>query len=292
MNYQEIYADFYSKYCHKVEVLIKAFFIKRKSQKRTFNDTYNTVIMYLSNEVNKKHIFEKNQSLKELYLLFGKRYSFYEINEEQEIFENELKTAFNKIDLSSLPINYNYIKLIKDIAIVEAINEISRLLSNNNRLFDMMYKLNEFDDFEIKQYKGIALDDTPVFKELHQKLYPDYYNDTTEITALNISAEVNQQNNILSLFKNIEVYNCFLEYQNYILEYYSDYSYLKKRMEQEKLIHYHKDNDFMKIVFSDLKLISEKKYNEYYTHGKLKSLTKSYSVQRQNNFNIVFESVL
>ena len=288
MNYQEIYADFYSRYYLKAELLIKAFFIQRKNKSRAFNDTSNTVIMYLS----KKHIFEKNQALKELHLLFGKRYRFYEINEEQEIFENELKTAFNKIDLSSLPTNYNYIKLIKDIAIVEAINEISRLLSNNNQLFGMMYKLNEFDNFEIKEYKGISLDDTPLFKELHQKLYPDYYNDTTEITALSISAEANNQNSILSLFKNIEVYHCFLEYQNYILEFYTDYSYLKKRLEQEKLIHYHKDNDFMKIVFSDFNLLSEKNYNQYCITGKLKSLTKSYSVQRQNNFNNVFKNVL
>jgi hypothetical protein len=292
MNYQEIYTDFYSKCYHRAEVLIKAFFIKRKSQKRVFGVSSNEVIHYLTFEFIEKYPIFKSEDFVKLHQMFCNRYRFYEIDQIQEILTNELKNEFDTITNSKLPINYNYIKLIKDIALIDAINEISRLLSNNNLLLGMMYKLNEFDNFEIREYKGIALEDTPIFKELHQKLYPEYYNDTKEITALSISAEANNQNNILSLFKSLEVYHCFLEYQKYILEFYSDYSYLKKRMEQEKLIHYHKDNDFMKIIFSDLKLISEKKYNEYCIIGKLKSLSKSYSIQRQNNFNIVFDAVL
>jgi hypothetical protein len=63
-------------------------------------------------------------------------------------------------------------------------------------------------------------------------------------------------------------------------------------MEKEKLIHYHKDNDFMKFIYEDVKLISDKNYNDYCINGKLKSLEKSYNIQRENNFNIIFDSLL
>lgn len=289
MNYQKIYTDFYSKYYDKAEFLMQLFFIKRKSQNRAFGDTYNSAFLYLSGDFIGKHIFEKNEHLKQLHLLFGKRYSFYETDQEQEIFTNELKNEFDTISFSKLPKDYNYNKLIKDIAIIEAVNEILRLMSCNYSLFSMMYKLNEFELFEIREYKGIALEDTAKFKKLHLKLYPEYY---TQSEGLGITINTEEQNIIFLLFKNFDVYDCFIEYQKHIIDFYTDYSYLKKRLEKEKLIHYHKDNDFMKIVYKDLKLISEKKYNEYFIYGKLKSLTKSYNVQRENNFNIIFEDLL
>ena len=293
MNYQKIYTDFYSRYYDKTEFLIQRFFVDRKSRNKTFEDAFNVAYHYLNIGFINKHNFNNNEILKQALRIFGNRGRRYEIDQIQEIFANEIKMEFDNIATSQLlPKDYNYIELIKDIAIIEAINEISRLLSNNSRLLEMMYKLNEFKDFEIREYKGIAIDDTPIFKKLHPKLYPQQYTDTTEVTALGATLDIENEINILSLFKNVEVYDCFLEYQKYILEFYTDYSYLKKRMEQEKLIHYHKDNDFMKIIFYDLKLLSEKKYNEYSIIGKLKSITKSYSIQRQNNFNIVFDAVL
>jgi len=257
MDYAKIYYDFYTKYFDKAELLIKHFFVKRKSRNRTYGDTLNSIRLYLSNDFKGTFEIEKNQILKELHILFNKRYNFYEANEEQEIFTNELKEAFDKIDFSKLPKDYNFIKLIKSIAIIEVVNEISRLLSNNSRLFEMMYQLNEFDDFEIRYHRGLLLDHTPIFKKLHKKAYPDYY---IEDTGLSIISEENNSINlniVLSLFKSEAVYHCFKEYQKHIIDFYTDYSYLKKRLEQEKLIYYHKDNDFMKIIFSDLNLITE-----------------------------------
>lgn len=97
------------------------------------------------------------------------------------------------------------------------------------------------------------------------------------------------------IFVNKEAYNCFIEYtKKHILEYYSDYSYLKKRLEDEKLIHKHTDNDFMEFLFRYAQLVTEKDYEDYTgkRESKLKSLDKSYSNQRQNNFNNIFEHLL
>jgi hypothetical protein len=97
------------------------------------------------------------------------------------------------------------------------------------------------------------------------------------------------------LFTTFEVYNCFLEYtKKHIIEFYSDYSYLKKRLENQKLIHNHKDNDFINIVFNDMKLIKKSDYDNYFTKydSKLKSLSKSHNIQRENNFNTIFEGLI
>ena len=145
------------------------------------------------------------------------------------------------------------------------------------------------------------MENYPIYKRLHSKLYPEYYTHFTknedfevhpDVTGLGNAINNENKNMFPALFLNLEVYNCFLEYQKYIIDFYTDYSYLKKRLEKEKLIHHHKDNDFMRIVFEELQLISSKNYNEYCINGKLKSMQKSYSIQRQNNFNIVFDELL
>lgn len=97
------------------------------------------------------------------------------------------------------------------------------------------------------------------------------------------------------LFISFEVYKCFLEYtKKHIIEFYSDFSYLKKRLENEKLIHYHKDTDFLNIIYNKMQLIKEYEYKRYFEKydSKFKSLKSSYSTQRENNFNIVFESLI
>lgn len=105
----------------------------------------------------------------------------------------------------------------------------------------------------------------------------------------------NKVNPFPLLFVNDKVYNCFKEYtRKHIIDFYTDYSYLKKRLEKEKLIHYRTDNSFVGFLFKDAKLISQKNF-EHYTgkyESKLKSLSKSYNVNRENNFNTIFENVL
>lgn len=108
------------------------------------------------------------------------------------------------------------------------------------------------------------------------------------------SSQVENENPFPLVFISVEIYNCFLEYKKHIIDFYTDYSYLKKRLEKLKLIHYHTDNDFMKFLLNDLKFINHKEFENYSIkyESKLKSLRKSHSEQRENNFNNVFESLL
>lgn len=179
MSYENIYEGFYLKYYSKVEFLIKNFLVKRHSQKKTFGNSYNEVIYYLSNDFVKKHNLYNNENLEYAYRIFCKRGNIYFIDEVQEIFKNEIKIEFDKIDVAELPANYTYYQFIKEVALIEAVREILRLFSNHERLHAMVYELNEFDKFEIKVYGNFALEDYPSFKILHARLYPTNYTNTT-----------------------------------------------------------------------------------------------------------------
>jgi hypothetical protein len=291
MDYAKIYEAFYSKYYTKTEELIKLYFIKCKSENRAFGYAINNVRVYLTDTVKEKHIIFNNKTLGNLHLIFATRFRDYESDEIQSIFANEIKTDFDKISSADLPKDYNYIKFIKDVASLTIINEILRLLQNNSPLFERFYKLNDYQKFEIKEY-GDILERTAIFIELDSRISPQYYLLDTERLDRQKDDEVSV-NIAPSLFLNAEVSICFLDYQKkYILDFYVDYSYLKKRMEFEELIFNRTDNDFMKIIFEDLKLISLKTYDEYLQKEKLRSLAKCSTSQRENNFNIAFEALI
>jgi len=102
--------------------------------------------------------------------------------------------------------------------------------------------------------------------------------------------ELNDQNLYPHVFISPNTYSKFIEYTSkHIIDYYLDYSYLKKRLEHDKLIHYIKDNEFMRILYEEMKLISQKNYEDYFVKNKLSCLNKSSSTNRENNFNNIFE---
>lgn len=172
MNYEKTYQDLYSKYYDKAEVLIKLLFMKKQNKNKTFINSLNETRQYLYNYTTNNLLVNNNESLKEVYRIFDNRYRIYATNQIQEIFSNEIKTGFDKLKVSELPKNYSFNRLIFEIALLEALNEISRLLSNNSRLFEMMYKLNEFDLFEIRFYKDLELEEYTNFQRLFLKSYP------------------------------------------------------------------------------------------------------------------------
>ena len=106
-----------------------------------------------------------------------------------------------------------------------------------------------------------------------------------------LNAEVISDNPYPLLFVSRKVYDDFISYtSSHIIDYYLDYSYLKKRLEATGLIHRTKDNDFMKIIHDDMGLINETNYQDYLIKNKLSSLKKSTSASRENNFKNTFLS--
>ena len=134
MEYINQYNQFYSKYYLKVELLIKNFLIKYQNKKKASNFSINLVSQYLNKY--QGNIFP-NKEIENLNQLFNLRNSIYGLDASEEILKNELKEAFTEINLDKFQ-NYNYNKFIKELAIYEMINEISRLISNNFTLFEIV----------------------------------------------------------------------------------------------------------------------------------------------------------
>ena len=185
MEHQERYNYFYSKYYTKAEFLIKQFLIKRKSQDKVFSMVFNEAFQYITLDYVQKSNIQKNQHLKTLYTLFEKRHSFYANNQEQHIFKNEIKNAFNNLTDAQLPKGYSFTKLITEIAVLQAIDEIARIFANQVQLIGMFYQLNAFEEFKIRTYDPLSLEDSPIFKKLHQLLYPKETSDIDAKTLLN-----------------------------------------------------------------------------------------------------------
>lgn len=103
--------------------------------------------------------------------------------------------------------------------------------------------------------------------------------------------EDSSKNHFPMFFKNSKVYECFLTYtSNHIIDYHLDYSYLIQRLLSHKLIHNHSHNDYMQFLLNEMNLITEKQYENFLDkkNKKLYTLNKSYSSQRENNFNNIF----
>ena len=63
---------------------------------------------------------------------------------------------------------------------------------------------------------------------------------------------------------------------------------MKKRLEDEKLIHRTTDHEFMRIIYEDMKFVSKKDYTDYLVKGGLSSLRKASNDHRENEFNNLF----
>ena len=177
---------------------------------------------------------------------------------------------FDNKDLSNQALHYNY-NLIKDLSFSKGKKSflIFKDLSITNTVSRSKEEHNSYSNY------------------IHSHLIK-VFEDKLEINGFKSKSE-KSNNPYPLLFVSGEVYNKFIEYNNtnHIIDFYIDYSYLKKRLEYEKLIHRTKDNEFMEIIYK-MKFISEKDYNKYTIKNKLSSLNKSSSANRENNFNNIF----
>ncbi len=98
------------------------------------------------------------------------------------------------------------------------------------------------------------------------------------------------ENNIVwkDIFKEKSTYKQFLKYaKSHIVNGFVDYSYLFQKMKQLELVFNHKHFKYIDWL-NENNFITEKDYEEFVKNAGFRSLSKSYSEQRENNFSNIF----
>ena len=194
----------------------------------------------------------------------------------------------------------DFFKLTKDLE--DMLHKYYISLKNNGELREQVtYNYNLIKDMSFPESKEVFFR----VKDLSNPSKPKYSNEQYNSYALfvhsylmrNFEEVLNKnpnkepnKNPYPLIFTSVDIYLKFIKYtSNNIIDYYIDYSYLKKRLENLNLIHSIKDNEFMRILYEEMELISKKDYEEYSIKNKLSSLNKSSSTNRENNFNNIFD---
>ena len=226
-----------------------------------------------------------------------------EIESDRVLFD-QFKTIINNqlcFHLKSLDEFYelgrlkdNYEKLVKefidDNIDADENDFIEKYISSQNEIIEKTFKYS----IEIDDYESLELT-----QFVQKYFFDDFIRSSkkkikfleSKLNLLSTSkVEVNEVNPYPLIFTSFKVYSEFLEYtEKHIIDYYLDYSYLKKRLENDNLIHRMKDRKFMRFIFNDMKLLNQRNFDDY-TQNKngLSSLNKSSSANRENNFNNIF----
>jgi hypothetical protein len=122
-------------------------------------------------------------------------------------------------------------------------------------------------------------------------LYSIYLADVEGV--LKVNQAVKQINPYPHIFVKEGVYQCFMEYMtNHIVEPLIDISYLKKRMEDLKLLPKITDKEFMLFLNQEVGVLNQTYYQKFIENQKLTSLKKSSTAVREQKFNLVFRAFL
>lgn len=204
-----------------------------------------------------------------LYFVVQKDFRFYSLEYYKEKYKEQLQYFLEDIPDS-----------IESDFIEKCIKDQKSILDNTIKLY---YQLKDYSPIDVLTF--VSEDFLDEYKSTSKRKI-EFLQVKLKECNLTSNSELNPHS---FLFVSREVYDNFIKYtSSYIIDFYIDYSYLKKRLENESLIHKTTDKEFMRIIYEELRLISENRYSIFVDENKLRSLKKSYSTQRENNFNIVF----
>ncbi len=168
MDYNHLYNTSYEVYFSVIEKLYKKKYSNYKDEGYTFNFTYNELHKEHWNYIKLLEEHFRSAYKKEYLKLFNERFQLFETDRILNVIHKQIKPLLKKNNELHL---FDFKNFIYKIAKLDALKETSRLLSNNNRLINHMFSLNDFKNFEIKQYSS-SLENLPLFQKLSERVYP------------------------------------------------------------------------------------------------------------------------
>jgi len=185
MDYNLLYETTYQKYFSLAEKLLKKKYVTYKNEGYTFNFTYNELIreywVYI-------RLLEKDlrENYNLTYLkLFNDRFQLFETDRILNVINKRIVPLLKKNKEQHI---FDFHNFIYKTAKLDALKETSRLMSNNNRLIERMFELNDFRNFEIKQYPS-SLENLPLYQKLNEKVYPSPKISKSKITIKDVNED-------------------------------------------------------------------------------------------------------
>ena len=190
MDYNKLYNTTLNNYLSIAEKLLKRNIIKLKNIGYTFDYTYDQlsgqVSYYKHRSLN--NISEASKS--EYLTLFNDREIMFEDDAINKILNHKIIPLLKKNNQLK---GFNLEDFIKSIAIYDAVRKTANLFNNYHPIYKLMYDLNNFKKFEIKNYGGSAYN-TPLYKQLGEKVYP-----TPKVSEAKISNSSDQTDDYLNV---------------------------------------------------------------------------------------------
>ncbi|MFK7058585.1 hypothetical protein V3Q90_00410 [Flavobacterium oreochromis] len=109
-----------------------------------------------------------------------------------------------------------------------------------------------------------------------------------KLNVINIKNDKNNNFFDKDIFKDTDTYNKFLEYQNTIIDFIPDYSYIFQKLLSLNLIHRKKHKEYKEWLFKN-KFINETQFEMFCERSSFESLRNLDGGKRQKHFNNIFD---
>ena len=112
--------------------------------------------------------FNTTNPYTDLIYIFNNERKKYSKNFNENVFKRDVKPVFDNLNIKG----YSFEDLIKDLAEYYSETDTYRIFRNENRLFELIYKSEDFSKFEIKEYDTV-LENTEIFNYYRGLVYPE-----------------------------------------------------------------------------------------------------------------------
>jgi hypothetical protein len=167
MEYEKLYLKTFNEVHSNTENYIKNELIEYINKDFEFNKVSNEILEESRKkfETNK---FNTTNPYTDLIYIFNNERKKYSKNFNENVFKRDVKPVFDNLQINE----YSFEDLIKDLAEYYSETDTYRIFRNENRLFELIYKSEDFSRFEIKEYDTV-LENTEIFNYYRGLVYPE-----------------------------------------------------------------------------------------------------------------------
>jgi len=200
-DYNLIYEKNYNKYLEKYIKEIEYLYKISKKEGDAENFAYNTCLSTLAKKKNGLKVF--THPYDKLYSKFNNRGSLVQENNMNRLCINHIIPLGKELKISLNASAFD--KILEEFAIMEASKRVSSWFCNWSPVYELMFKLNDFSEFEIIRNCN-SHERSELFNKYHKKLYPENYENE------NIQLEIEKR----KYWKDINNFGLKKEYQSKI----------------------------------------------------------------------------